>query len=185
MKVIFKAGRSLRSVLTKVKDPLPMEKKTKVVYRIPCNCGQSYIGETRRRLETRLREHQETCQKGTLEKSAVAEHAWKDHHTIKWDETTEVDMASHPRELLLKEAIHIQMTPAEERLNRDTGLELPGCWVAALRRQEDSTKQVRNPLTDCAQMVIADDAVPRHKNDTFLVSTLVLGKQYILHVSAS
>ena len=34
-------------------------------------------------------------------------------------------MARHPRELLLlKEAIHIQMTPAEERLNRDTGLEL-------------------------------------------------------------
>ena len=31
-----------------------------------------YIGETRRRLETRLREHQEACQKGTLEKSAVA-----------------------------------------------------------------------------------------------------------------
>ena len=31
-----------------------------------------YIGETRRRLETRLREHQEACWKGTLEKSAVA-----------------------------------------------------------------------------------------------------------------
>ena len=46
-------------------------------------------------------------------------------------------MARHPRELLLKETIHIQMTPAEEQLNRDTGLELPGIWVAALRRQED------------------------------------------------
>ena len=100
---------------------------------------KSYIGETRRRLETRLREHLEACWKGTLEKSAIAEHAWKDHHTIKWDETTVVDMARHPRELLPKEAIHIQMTPAEERLNRDTRLELPGCWVAALRRQEDST----------------------------------------------
>ena len=32
MKVIFKAGRSLRSVLAKVKDPLPMKKKAKVVY---------------------------------------------------------------------------------------------------------------------------------------------------------
>ena len=29
--------------------------------------------------------------------------------------------------LLLEEAIHIQMTPAEERCNRDMGLELPGC----------------------------------------------------------
>ena len=139
MKVVFKAGWSLRSVLTKGKDPLPMEKKAKLVYQILYSCGKSYIGETRRRLETRLREHQEACWKGTMEKSAVAEHAWKDHHAIKWDETTVVDLTRHPRELLLKEAIHIQMTPAEECLNRDTGLELPGCWVAALRRQEDST----------------------------------------------
>ena len=148
MKVIFKSGRSLRSVLTKVKDPLPMEKKAKVVYRIPCSCGKSYIGETKRRLETRLREHQEACRKGTLEKSAVAEHAWNDHHTIKWEETAVVDMARHPRELLLKEAIHIQMTPAEERLNRDAGLELPGCWVAALRRQEGTTNRAGLTPTD-------------------------------------
>ena len=59
-----------------------------------------------------------------------------------------VDMARHPRELLRKEAIHIQMTPAEECLNRDTGLELPGCWVAALRRQEDSSNRAGPPPTD-------------------------------------
>ena len=29
-------------------------------------------------------------------------------------------MVRHPSELLLKEAIHINMTPVEERLNRDT-----------------------------------------------------------------
>ena len=85
---------------------------------------------------------------GLLEKSAVAEHAWKDHHTIKWEETAVVDMARHPRELLLKEAIHIQMTPAEERLNRDAGLELPGCWVAALRRQEGTTNRAGPTPTD-------------------------------------
>ena len=58
-------------------------------------CGKSYIGETRRMLKNRLREHQEACRKGTLDMSAVAEHAWKDHHAIKWDETTVVDMARH------------------------------------------------------------------------------------------
>ena len=135
-----------------------MEEKAKVVYRIPYSCGKSYIGETRRRLETRLREHQEACQKGTLEKSALSEHAWKNHYAMKWDETTVIDTARHPRELLLKEAIHIQMTPAEECLNRDTGLELPGCWVAALRRQRTRpTEQVRHPLTDCSQMMIAQE----------------------------
>ena len=107
MKVIFRSGLSLRSVLTQVKDPLPMGKRSKVVYGIPCSCGKVYIGETRRRLETKLREHQEACRKGILEKSA----AWKDHHTIRWDETTVVAMARHPSELLLKEAIHSNMTP--------------------------------------------------------------------------
>ena len=34
------------------------------------------------------------------------------------------------------EVIHIQMTSAEECFNRDLGLELPGCWMAALRSQE-------------------------------------------------
>ena len=111
MKVIFRSGLSLCSVLTRVKDPLPMGKRSKVVYRIPCSCGKVYIGETRRRLEMRLREQQEACRNATLEKSAVAENAWKDRHAIKWDETTMVDMARHPSELLLKEAIYINMTP--------------------------------------------------------------------------
>ena len=53
-----------------------------------------------------------------------------------------VNHARCPKELLLlKEAIYIRMTPAEERFNRDTGLELPGCWMATLRNQEFRTKQ--------------------------------------------
>ena len=56
-----------------------------------CSCGNSYIGETRRRLETRLREHQEACRKGTLETSVVALHAWKDQHTIKMQEAAVID----------------------------------------------------------------------------------------------
>ena len=76
MKVAFKSGRSLCLVLTKVKDLLPIEKQSKVVYRIPCSCDKAYIGQTRRRFETWLKEQQDPCQKGTLEMSVVAEHAW-------------------------------------------------------------------------------------------------------------
>ena len=38
---------------------------SKAVYWIPCSCGKAYISETRRR----LKEHQDACQKGTVEKS--------------------------------------------------------------------------------------------------------------------
>ena len=134
LRVVFKTGRSLRSVLTKFEDTLPAEKQSKVVYQIPCSCGKTYIGETSRRLETRMKEHQDACCRGMLEKSAVAEHAWEHHHPIKWQDTRVIDRARRPKELQLKEALHIQ-TSTEELLNRDIGLEVPGCWLTALRRQ--------------------------------------------------
>ena len=107
MKVVFRSGQSLHSMLTKVKDPLTMEKQAKVVHRIPCSCGEDYIGETMRRLETRVKEHRHACRKGALEKSALAEHAWTNHHPIKWEEV--IDRARTAKELLVKEAIHIRL----------------------------------------------------------------------------
>ena len=79
IRVVFKSGRTLRSMFTKVKDTLALGKQSNVVYRNPCSCSQVYIGETRRRLEMRLKEHRDTCENGMTEKSAVAEHAWENH----------------------------------------------------------------------------------------------------------
>ena len=83
MKVVFKSRQSLCSMLTKVKDPLTKEKQAKLVYQTPCSCGKTYIGETVRRLENRMKEHWVACQKGALQKSALAEHAWENHQPIK------------------------------------------------------------------------------------------------------
>ena len=58
-------------------------------------------------------------QEGDDGKSAVAEHAWEHHHPIHWEETTVLD-PGRGQELLVKEALHIQMTPVEECL-RDGG----------------------------------------------------------------
>ena len=91
MKVMFKSRQSLRSLLTKVKDPLTKKKQATVVYLIPCSCNKAYIGETVRRREARVMEHQVACQKGTLQKSALAEHAWESHHLIKWKDVTVID----------------------------------------------------------------------------------------------
>ena len=88
-----------------MKDKVPAEKQSGVVYKIPCSCGKVYLGETRRRLETRLKEHKDACRRGELEKSAIAEHAWTHDHAIKWEETSVVDRASRHTELLLKEAL--------------------------------------------------------------------------------
>ena len=136
MKVVFRSSHSLRSMLTKVKDALPVEKQANMVCQILCSCGKAYIGETKRWLEIRLREHQDACRTQSLQKSAVAEHAWGSHHPINWKDTSVIDRARRPEELLLKEAIHIQGTPAGDRLNRDGGKGIPKCWTAALKCSE-------------------------------------------------
>jgi len=48
----------LSTILASGKDAVPASKGRGVVYEIPCgNCEDSYIGETKRSLSTRLKEH--------------------------------------------------------------------------------------------------------------------------------
>ena len=110
-----------------------MEKQAKVVYRIPCSSGKAYIGETVRRLETRVKEHRDACHKGALKNT------WKNHHPIKWEEVLVVDRARTAKELLAKEAIHICLNCPS--LNRDESLELPECWIAALKSTGNTAGQ--------------------------------------------
>ena len=145
IRVVFKSGRTLRSMFTKAKYTLPLGKQSNVVYRFPCSCSQVYIRETKRRLETRLKEYWDACERGMMEKSALAEHAWENYHPIDWEETTVLDHG-RGQDLLVKEALHIQMTPSEECFNWDGGLEVPGCWIAVMRWQGGRINPHR-PLT--------------------------------------
>ena len=44
-----------------------------------------------------------------------------------------IDQARRSKESVLKEALHIQLTPSEDRFNRDVGIELPDCWIVTLK----------------------------------------------------
>ena len=61
-----------------------------------------------------------------------------------WKDTSMIDWARRPEELLLKEAIHIQGTPAGERRNRDGGKGIPKGWTAALKRSEGAANRRPN-----------------------------------------
>ena len=102
IRVAFRSGRSLISTLTRVKDRLPTELSSGVVYQVPCSSGKVYIGETIRRLETRIKEHKDACRKGETNKSAIAEHVWGLQHPIKWNEVAIIDKLDRMIELRLK-----------------------------------------------------------------------------------
>ena len=54
------------------------------------------------------------------------EYVWENHYPIHWTETTAPD-CGRGQELLVKEALHIQMAPSEEYFNGGGGLEVPVC----------------------------------------------------------
>ncbi len=81
----LKSGKTLRSHLTRVKDTIPITTESSIVYSIHCSFGKVYIGETTRRLEQRVKEHQDACKRGDEKVSAIAEHAGQQHHPMKWE----------------------------------------------------------------------------------------------------
>ncbi|XP_066026269.1 uncharacterized protein [Pocillopora verrucosa] len=55
VRTVFKSETTLRSPLARPKDAVDPAKQDGVVYRIPCECGKVYIGETGRPMQDRIK----------------------------------------------------------------------------------------------------------------------------------
>ena len=70
------------------KDKVPAEENPGVVYAVGCkDCRVVYIGETGRSASQRIKEHKYQTRNGHVEKSAIAEHAHLEGHSIHWTPT--------------------------------------------------------------------------------------------------
>ena len=120
IKTIFTPTRSLRQILSHPKDPIPMSHKSGVVYRIPCeDCEKSYVGQTLRTLDRRIKEHQRSVITGDCDSSALAEHAWSSHHQIAWRDVTILHQHQRWFQRCILESWSIHQVP--NLVNRDSG----------------------------------------------------------------
>ena len=120
VQVHMKPFRTLRKILSHPKDRIPDDNKSNVVYKINClDCDASYVGETGRALKTRISEHRRAVEKMNFSGSALAQHAWENHHHIDWTSACILGTESHYRSRLSREAIYIRRQPSS--LNRDRG----------------------------------------------------------------
>ena len=62
------------------KDALEPTKQNGVVYKIPCECGKVYIGETGRLMRERIKENDQDIWFACTQTSTVSEHANKTGH---------------------------------------------------------------------------------------------------------
>ena len=62
-----------------------------VVYKIPCECGKVYIGETGRAMQERIKEHDRDVRLARTQTSAVSEQANEMGHLPIWKEVKFID----------------------------------------------------------------------------------------------
>ena len=112
VKVVFRPLRTLRQMLVRPKDPVPVDERKGVVYSIPCvECSSVYIGQTGRCLKQRVKEHRRALKNGDVQASALAEHVLKTGHAV--------DLSQHTTTRCMLESWYIQHNQAA--LNREQG----------------------------------------------------------------
>ena len=132
IRAVVKSDTTLRSHLVRPKDTVDPAKQDGVVYRIPCECGKVYIGETGRSIRERIKEHDRDIRLARTQISAVSEHANKIGHHPLWNEVKFIDRDSHWYTHRVKEAIHIRLHP--DNINRDNGIEIPEAWIPTIKK---------------------------------------------------
>ena len=135
VRAVFKSETTLRSHLVLPKDAVNPAKQDGVVYRIPCECGKVYIGETGRPMQDRIKEHDRDIRFAGTETSAVSEHAHNTGHKPLWNEVKFIDRDPHYYTRRVKEAIHIRLHP--DNINRDSGIEIPEAWMPTIKKHNN------------------------------------------------
>jgi len=134
VKTSIKPLTTLRQLLSKPKDEIPLGKKTGVVYEIPCeDCTAVYVGETKRSLDTRRKEHKASVRLAKTDASALAQHANALNHNIAWEDTRVLASENNWVKRRWTEAWFIARNN-QALFNRDCGRTMPNTYFPLLHR---------------------------------------------------
>jgi AraC-like DNA-binding protein len=97
IKAILRMKHTLRSALMRTGPERDLQQMAQCTYRIPCECDRSYTDETGRPLAVWVLEHRHNLKEGLLEKSKLAQHAYKEGHMVVWAEARILQIESNSR----------------------------------------------------------------------------------------
>jgi predicted GIY-YIG superfamily endonuclease len=104
--------------------------RTLCVYRIPCECGKVYIGQTGRSVDTRLKDHQRHIRLEHPDKSTVAQHSVDLGHRIQFHNTSILATQTQYMDRIVRKAIKTELHP--NNMNRVAGFCLGKSWKTPL-----------------------------------------------------
>ncbi|RVE51733.1 hypothetical protein evm_003536 [Chilo suppressalis] len=160
MSLRYKVSQFLRSP----KDNFPLEKPG--VYKIDCSCGSSYIGQTKRTIACRMKEHIKAVRNNDTQKSAIAEHLI-DSGPNHWIELHNPQIISTERQYiprLVREAIEITK---HKNFNREDGFKLSSVWNPVVRMCKNRKNQKSVvPRSDTVSIVCREQVRVNSENVT-------------------
>jgi len=120
--VKFTSGTNLQNHLCQHKCPLP-KNNSAGVYKLQCECSSVYVGESKKRVVTRIEEHQKDIFNGNWKNSGAAEHAKVCDQHFKWDDACTVAVEEDYTRRKIREALEIRRLRRTDTsvLNRDSG----------------------------------------------------------------
>lgn len=112
-------------MLRSPKDNFPLEKPG--VYKVNCSCGESYIGQTKRTISCRIKEHIRAVKNNDIAKSAIAQHLLESgaNHWIELHNPQVLSTERHYIPRMVREAIEITKY---RNFNREDGFQLSRTW---------------------------------------------------------
>jgi len=92
VKLAFFSFNKLDGIIKAQKDILPNYSRKNVVYKICCkDCDASYVGQTSRKLKTRINEHCNNINWKSAKPSVITEHRLSQNHDFDWENVMILD----------------------------------------------------------------------------------------------
>jgi len=122
-RVAFACYNKLNKFIKVHKDTLPISARPNVVYKINClNCDASYVGQTKRALDTRISEHRSHIHRGSTQPSVITDHRLLMNHDFDWNNVEILDEEINYKKRLVSEMIFIKKQKRGLNLQSDTDL---------------------------------------------------------------
>jgi len=113
----------MNKIIKRGKDKIEHMSTNDCVYKINClNCEKSYVGQMKRQLKTRVKEHKSDITKKNGLLSVISEHRLEKNHDMNWTETTILDTESSYVKRIISEMIYIKRQDNGLNKNSDTAL---------------------------------------------------------------
>ena len=108
-------------LIIKGKDNLPKDDRINLVYKIECdNCPAVYVGQTKRKISSRIREHFNNISHRSQQISVVSEHRLEKNHDFRWNDVKILDNEPNWKKRLISEMIHIKTNTFNINKRQDT-----------------------------------------------------------------